>query len=1182
MAINWTPEQLAAITARGGTLLVSAAAGSGKTAVLSERVARLLADENDPLPAGRLLIATFSNAAAAEMRERIEKKLEERVAQEPGNRFLREQQQALQSAQIGTIHAFCLGLIRQNFQLLELPADLRIGDERELQLLRREILEETIAGRYEQGDPLFLRTVELFSAARNDKLLLDTVLRLYDFTRSHPFPESWLSEKLALYREDIPISGTAWGEEILRYVQGALQFACGEMQEAIAKMREDDKLSSAWLPAYQSDLDQLCHLQELAEAKDWDDTLRALRAFTFVKKRPLRGYEQEDKKKELDQVRKACKELIERLRDRTLNATLEQAAEDIRDLKPKIALLFSLVLEFTRRFSEEKGQRRLLDFSDLEQYALRLLCAQGGDGTVEPTGLALAMQKEYAMILVDEYQDTNEAQEMIFQSLSCGDNLFMVGDVKQSIYGFRQASPRIFMQKKDSFCAFDGKHYPAALILGANFRSHPAVCEAVNDFFAACMSRRVGQVDYNEQERLRGLGSFAENPDAGMSLELLDTGACEEDAALLEARYVAARIAKMLSKGAMVSENGVSRKIRPGDIGILLRTMKGRAELFLSALAERGILAVSGAQSSFLKTLEVSTVLSILRAVNNPLLDIPLVAAMMSPVYAYSAGEIAHIRLYRRREPFYMALLGGEREGDAACIRFLTELRELRAAAADMSAERLIRFLYARTGLPSLVLALDGAQERRANLRLLVSYAKGFEKSGCRSLSQFLRLVDDMEENDEDLPPAVVAARENAVQIMSVHHSKGLEFPVVFLCETQKRFNREDLRKNALLHASLGFACVRRDEDTMSQFMTVPYEAVRLALEREGSSEEMRILYVALTRAKERLIVTGASNTLGKKLQSLAVRPQPDGRLPEHALTRAQSWMDWLCMAALSLPGGAPLREYAGIAQPGNLPCRGFLRCRAVSAGEWEDPQPPAGLLMREGASASPELVSRLRRQLQNAYPQQAATLIPTKMAVTAIVRDEGEQDTYRFKKRPKFISRERLSAADRGNAFHQFMLFADLARAAENPQGELRRLVACRFLSEEEGEAISLPVLQAFFSSGLYARIKRASRVEREFRFMAQLGYEQLRGIFPQLGEESVTVQGICDLLFFEGEQAVLVDYKTDKVESGGILLERYCGQLLLYRRILQQTLHIPVKECILYSTALSEEILVPLPDTV
>jgi ATP-dependent helicase/nuclease subunit A len=1177
--MKWTEDQLAAITARGGTLLVSAAAGSGKTAVLSERVARLLADEENPLPAGQLLIATFSNAAAAEMRERIEKKLEERVAANPGSRFLREQQQALQSAQIGTIHAFCLQLIRAHYPLLDLPADLRVGDERELQLLRREVLTNLVAGRYEEGDPLFLRTVELFSAARNDNLLLKTVLRLYDFTRSHPFPEAWLEEKLALYQADTPISETIWGKEILSYAQGALRFARGEMLGAAAVMQDDEKLSAAWLPAYQSDLDQLDRTLALAEAGDWDGTLRALRAFTFLKKRPLRGYEGEELKKALDQTRKSCKELVERLRDRTFSATIEQAADDVRDLKPKIALLFSLVREFSEQYSQAKQERRLVDFSDLEQYALRLLCRRGEEGSVEPAGLALSLRKEYAMILVDEYQDTNEAQEMIFWSLSDGCNLFMVGDVKQSIYGFRQASPRIFMEKKDRYHAFDGEHYPARLILGANFRSHPAVCEAVNDFFAACMSRRVGQVDYGEEERLVGLGSFAQNPEAGLSLELIDTSEADEAAALCEARYVADRIAGLLSSGDMVNEDGELRRVRPGDIGILLRTMKGKAELFLKALAERGIPAVSGAQSSFLQTLEISTVLSILRAVNNPLLDIPLVAAMMSPVYAYSAGEVARIRLFRRGEPFYMALLEGERQGDAASVRFLEELRALRTAASDMSVERLIRFLYERTMLPSLALALEGAEERRANLNLLVSYAKGYEKSGCRSLPQFLRLIDDIEENGEDLPPAVVAARENAVQIMSVHRSKGLEFPIVFLCEIQKRFNREDLRKNVLLHASLGFACVRRDEETMSQFATAPYEAVRLALERESSSEEMRILYVALTRAKERLIVTGACDALQRKLQALAVRPQQDGRFPEHAVARSQSWLEWLIMTALCLPGGAPLREYAGLPQPGGIPCRGELRCRVVCSGKREE-ETAVPAVARPTAEVSAPLLARLERRLASRYPYEAATVIPTKMAVTAMVRSSEEARSYRFQKKPQFITRQKMTAADRGDAFHKFMLFADLRHAAVDPQGETERLIRLRFLSEDEGEAISSKALRAFFRSPLWSRIARAEKIEREFRFMALLGADRLAGCLPQIGEERVTVQGICDLLFFEGEQAVLVDYKTDRVDSGSVLLARYSSQLLLYREILQHSLHIPVKECSLYSTALSQEIPVLLPE--
>lgn len=1178
--MSWTNNQAQAIAARSGPLLICAAAGSGKTAVLTERVARLVADKQHPIAADKLLIVTFSNAAAAEMKERIAARLEQLLCERPEDEYLQKQVLDFGSATIGTIHAFCLSLVRENFQLLSLPPDLRVADERELSLLRREVLEELLAARYESGDSLFLETVELFSAARNDGQLLATVQKLYDFTRAHPFCRQWLAQKLALYQGDIPIERTPWGQAILKNVTAALRLHRAQMTAALRIIDGDSALNSAYHEAFYGDFLQLEALYKAVSEQSWDAAVMAARGFTFQKLKPLRGYEDDEKKSRVSDIRRALKIEITRMLQGRLSALSGESAKDIDALRPKIETLFSLVGEFSDRFSSRKAERQILDFSDLEQYAIELLCSRSPTGEVHKTTLAIELQSEYQAIFIDEYQDVNEAQELIFSMLGTGGGLFMVGDVKQSIYAFRQANPGIFLGKKAAYPYYEGQTGASKIILGANFRSHRAVCTAINAIFYACMSDEVGQVDYDEDERLIPLGEFPDLPEAGVSLELLDTGKEEEENAVLEARYVASRIAELLESRLPVAENGATRPIRPRDIGILLRSPKDKAALYLKELAGRSIPAFSGVQSTFLDTVEISTVLALLQAINNPLLDISLVSTLMSPVFAATVGDIARIRLYKKNRPFYLAALKGEEQGDLLCGRFLADLRRWRTLSAQSSVQRLIAALYEQTGLLSLMSALEAPENRVANLRLLLQYARDYEAAGYRTLSQFLRFVEETQESGADFSPAALSgSHSDAVQVMSVHRSKGLEFPVVFLCDCQKRFNRDDLRQNTLLHGALGFACMKRDARTMSRHTTIPLEALRCAVASEGQSEEMRVLYVALTRAKQNLILTGSSGSLAKKIAALCCEVK-DEKLPPYAVARAGSALDWLIMAALATPAGGPLREYAGLpAGEHNGPPP--FSCRIAVPQTGADTQTNERV-KKCSAAAPPGLCRRIEKGLSHSYGYLAATQIPTKAAVTALIKqtDElGEGDGFRFSKKPRFITHERMDAAMRGDAFHKYMLFADHLASAQDPGSEIQRLCQLEFLSPDEGAAVSVEALVAFYQSPLYLRMAAAERVEREYRFMARLDAKELGESLPGLVGEKVTIQGICDLLLFEGEAITVVDYKTDRAKSSQELLTRYQRQLILYADILSRQLLRPVGECLIYSTALGREIVVPYP---
>lgn len=1173
---NWTPAQRSAIEARGRTVLVSAAAGSGKTAVLTERVIRRILDPQNPVDADRLLVVTFSNAAAAEMRSRIGARLSELIEADPSNQNLLRQQLCLQRAQICTIHAFCLDLLRRHFQKLEIAPGFRIADPRELGLMREEAAQTVMEQFYREDDGSFSELVELLSTGRDDRRVTDTLFSLYDFIRAHPFYNDWLEEKLRYYDPDCPVAQTVWGELSLHYAAETLRYAAQRLQGAIAAMEDDEKMAAAYLPAFQADFGQVQALLGLVENQDWDGICRRLALLEYPRLGALRGYEGEERKRAVQAARKEARELVEGLRARPFCSTAAEFAQDMRDLRGKVTVLFALARAFDQTLYALKKAKKVLDFSDLEQLALTLLAEKKGEGYC-PTPLARELSERYEEIFIDEYQDTNQAQDLLFTAISRqGDNLFLVGDVKQSIYRFRQASPELFMQKKERYAPYAAAPQaagPGKIILGENFRSRAEVTGAVNFLFGRIMSRRVGEIEYTAEEALVPAASYPPMAGAGVELHLLDLSLSEDAAALCEARYAAGLIAQLLESGAQVTDrSGSLRPVRRGDICILLRSLSGKAPIYLRALADAGVQCRADGQGGYLDSVEVSSLLSLLRAVDNPLLDISLVAAMMSPIFAFSADEMAAVRLCRREGPLYLALTL-RAEQDARCAAFLATLAAIRRWAATMPTDRLIRRILEETGFDAMVLAMKQGQARRQNLRLLVRYAADYEQAGYRGLSEFIRLIDRMQERGDDLPAAgAPSGGGDAVQLMSIHRSKGLEFPVVLLCDSSKGFNKEDLRSSTLLHPEIGFACVRRDLGRQCQFSTVPLEAMRLETERLLLSEEMRVLYVALTRARERLLITSAQKDLSAKLRALSCALDEGGRLPAYAVRRCGSYADWMLMAALHHPDGELLRAQID-SELTPLPDPSRLRVVLATPGALP---PPAERGAARTALPDPVLLARLREQTAWRYHDPAAAQTPAKLAVTAIVREEEAQagEERAFTARPAFLQEYHMTAAERGTALHQYMLFADHAAAQKDLPAELRRLCERRFLTEREARAIRLDQVRAYYQSGLARRVQAAPRVWRELRFMTELGAERLGELLPEMGQNKVTVQGIIDLVFEEAGGLVIVDYKTDRVEDPSELIGRYTRQLELYAEVLPQTLGLPVREKILYSTFLAREI--------
>lgn len=1174
----WTDPQRNAIYARGGTLLVSAAAGSGKTAVLVERVVQLICDADNPVDVNRLLVVTFSNAAANEMKQRVGLRLSQEIAKDPNNNYLQKQQALLGSASISTVHAFCLDLIRQNFQNLSISPDFMLLDETELDLLKNECVAETLEYFYaspEQGE-LFTELVELLSSGRDDQRLKDTIFKIYDFARSHPFYEEWLDKKLAMYNETLAPKDTPWGQSILQHATEALSYSKEQMEYALELIDRDEKLIKGYQPMFLQDVRQLDALLEDCKQGQWNAVVEQSRNFVFDRLGSVRGDCPD--KDTVRGIRDKVKKMIGDLSSRYFNATEQEFQLDIVDLKPKITLLFDVVKAFGNKLDEEKRIRKKLDFSDLEHLTIELLRDKNGE--ISPQAKEISSQFDY--ILVDEYQDTNEVQDLIFTSISRNENnLFMVGDVKQSIYSFRMAMPEIFLEKKQEYSAFDGADFPATIILDTNFRSRKEVTDSVNFIFSHSMSPEIGEISYDKSETLKPGAAYLEQE--GVEPEFLLYNAenyeGELDYTQLEAVEIAKKIRSMLHEGYQVQERVggqlTFRPARPSDFCILLRTHRNKAKHYIDALQQAGVPAWAESSGGFLQAREVAAVVSLLRVLDNPLLDIELAAVMLSPLFHFTSDELAEIRLLgkgQRGSSLYLCLqLAGEQGNDKASA-MLELLSHFRRFAVSHSADRLLMEIYSKTDFLELVRVMPMGQSRHANLLLLIEYAAHYHEMGYKGLGGFVSLLERVEDRGGDLEPAnILGDSANVVRVMSIHRSKGLEFPIVIMADAAKEFNLTDLRDITLLHSEFGFACVRRDPETLAQYRTVPMGAVQLEMQKTLLSEEMRVLYVALTRAREKLIISSTiRRNFQRTLENLAEPLTKTGTISPFRINSARSYSDWILLALFHHPSAGELREIVGVEDLAITPDDTQWR---ITVQEADGILPVEDLpAVERSAQPDPAVVAFLEEKAAYVYPHLAQTKLPTKLAISEVATGESAA-AYHFTRRPRFLSETGLTPAERGTALHTFMQFANYQQARDNVEREIQRMEQQEFLSALEAQSLSRERISHFFHSALADRIFDSDAVHRELRFMAEFGKRELSQLYPDLDEESkIVLQGVADCVFIENGNAIIVDYKTDRLATLEELSQRYYQQLALYREILADSLECPVTETILYSFHLSD----------
>lgn len=1207
----WTNEQQAAIDSRGQTLLLSAAAGSGKTAVLVERIIRRLLDKEYPIDITELLVVTFTKAAAAEMRDRIGTALMKALSETKDSRVER-QLALLPSAQISTLHAFCQHVIRKYFYTIDLDPAFSIAGEEELNLLRRQVLEDVFLSYYEDDEKasILYPLADMFGSDRGDDVLMDTVSRMYTYARSLAWPEHWLKEAARAYdvAPDAVIDDMVWAGPIKDAVRRILEEDAHLYDGVLYHLRQRE----AFAPACDTFVAEQAALRQAAQARSWNDLSRFVRAIDFPRLKSLRKLSDDDKavwercKKVRDDVKK---DVIKTLQSVYFSATPEEWLDGMRAMKPVMDGLVTLTLDFAKAYGAAKKEKGWIDFSDLEHFCLQILLAP--DASPEhpvPSAAAEELRSQYEEVFIDEYQDTNGVQELITRLVSGEDNRFMVGDIKQSIYRFRLADPTLFLEKYQSFSR-DEKAVQRCIDLGRNFRSVPVVLDAVNAVFSRAMTAEAAGMDYGEREKLYA-GRQAPDDErwigGPVEVDIVPTPSDEEDddgstAFEKECRFIAGRIGELLASGRMAArKDGTLEPLSYRHIVVLLRSMAGKADVLIQALQEGGIPSYAEQSGGYFAAVEVQVMLALLRCIDNPEQDLAMAAVLRSPLVGLDETALAGVRLAGdgtlwQNLPAFVASLPDGVDEKEDLQQFMAAFDSWRTYSRRHGVAELLQRLYDDTAYVDFVGAMPGGDVRQANLKALYDRARQYEEAGFRGLFRYLQLMDKMKEDGLDLAPAkVVSEKEDVVRIMSIHKSKGLEFPVVFVADMGKAFNRRDTQDQILFHNRLGIGLKQYDPEWRMSYPTLIWSGIAAQLRWEGTAEEERILYVAMTRARDQLILTGHSSHIDRDWQRWTSHLNP---------AQAKSYFDWVMPAALA-PFGA--KADADYARPGAAWQDAVWQVRiakAVPAGTVEegayDGEPRLEALRRGDLTGTP-VPSWLDEQLswQYAYPQAVRTA--AKFSVSEVKRryqelhsdelqDEaalsvpaaavippapGEDDA--FAALPPWLAGEEaaVSGAQRGMALHKALQY--ITPAADQTTATLRReidaFVRQGLLSREEAKLVYVPVLAAFCQSDIGRRMAESPELHREYPFTVLLaGGDPLPE--TETGEQ-ILIQGVIDCLFREDDAWILVDYKSDRLETADAFRRRYAVQLALYKRAVEQITHRPVEETYIYSLHLQQEI--------
>lgn len=1203
--VKWTNEQLQAIQEKNSNILVAAAAGSGKTAVLVERIIHKIIDEQ--MDIDKILVVTFTNAAASEMRERILEAIYKKLEENPENVHLQRQIILLNKASICTIHSFCLDVIHNHFYEIDLPSNFKIADTAEIDLLKQEVLDDLFEQKYTENDKNFIELLENYTNYRGDEALQELVLKIYKFIQSSPFPIKWLQEKLELLKiEDKDISQTIWGKLIIQTVDDDIQESIMQLEVTKSKMALYPEMTKF----YQTISEDIINLQDLQKYNSWDELYIKLLNFNFSKwpvdKKVINDLK-EDSKAIRDKVKKHIKEKTAKL----LSCSQEQAVKDLKIITPILEKLSNLVTEFTKNFAEKKKEKNCIDFNDIEHFALKILLDENNN----PTEVAKKYKEKFEEIAIDEYQDSNLVQEAILTSISKGNNIFMVGDVKQSIYKFRQARPELFLQKYDEYKNKEEKAQEDNLKiqLFRNFRSRQNILNITNLVFESIMSKELGDINYNENEYLNYGANYPEPEEiknyAGIAeLDIIDLKEDESITAfegeedeeeqerveddVLEAKFVANKIQELLNSNYMVFDKKQGyRKIRPKDIVILLRATSNLSPIYEKELSDLELPVFSDTSGTYLDTVEIQTILSVLKIIDNPLQDIPLVVVLRSSICNFTDNDLITIRLTDRNCNFYEALIKTRLicDGDLKnkIESFLEKLEKWKSISQYMPLDEFIWQIYLDTGYYQYVGLLPNGAMRQANLKTLFEKAKQYEKASFKGLFNFIQFIDKLKKQNGDLASAkLIGENEDVIRIMSIHKSKGLEFPVVFLCNSHKKFNMQDLNDNILLHQDIGFGPTIMDTTRKIKYSSIAKDAIKLKMKQETLSEEQRILYVALTRAKEKLYITGRSKDFTKYVQDknkvLEMYESENIKLDAKLMKKANSYLDWIMYVYLFNQGRTitlkgESYKLSDIITLNVSNKKDLLKALAKEevVEQIDLKEKIEQILKNKSDEENKKSEQALKELLEWKYDYIVDTTLPTKSSVTKIKQEkikleeilkgiESEEVEYKKSYTPKFMQEDKkISSAEKGTLVHLCIQRLDERKDYElkDIQNMILNLVEKEIITQNEADAIDVNLIYQYTKSQLFEELRKAKEVHKEQPFYINIPAKDVVSE-AENSKKNILVQGIIDLYYIDkNDNLVLIDFKTDYISNEPNakekILDKYKVQLEIYKTALEQALN-------------------------
>ncbi|MGN1300435.1 MAG: helicase-exonuclease AddAB subunit AddA [Clostridia bacterium] len=1173
----------------------------------------------------KILVVTFTNAAASEMRERILDAIYKKIEESPDDANLQKQIILLNKASICTIDSFCLDVIKNNFYEIDVSANTRIADGTEILLLKQEVLDDIFEEKYIENDKDFLDLIDTYTKYNRDEDLKDLILNIYTYIQASPFPEEWLEEKVKMFdikenAEYSNFSNTPWGKIIIQNVDEILKNGILKLQNLKRKMERFPELEK-YTNVVNEDINNYLYIKE--NLKDWDKSATIISEFKN-KTWPTDKKITNDLKDEAKDIRDSVKDEFKKVKD-LINCLSQEANDDIEYMYTILEKLKNLILEFSDRFYQKKREKNIMDFNDMEHLALKMLVKKDELGNVVKTDIAKRYEEKFEEIDIDEYQDSNLVQEYILTSVSKGNNIFMVGDVKQSIYKFRQARPQLFIEKYNKYKLYPGDSEDRKIQLFKNFRSRKNILDFTNLVFENIMSKELGDIDYNQDEYLNLGASYVDISEQNLKteIEIIDTSDEDNDIwkteqesdngientegdnqteervedVVLEARFVAKKIKELIdSKYQVVDKKLGKRDIKYKDISILLRSMTGVANIYEKEISELGIPVYSDSSGEYLQSIEIETIMSLLRIINNPMQDIPLITVMRSPIGNFTDNELIEIRMNDRNSNFYDALT---KTATPKVKKFLGLLEELREDEQYMALDEWIWNIYIKTGYMNYVSLMPNGNLRVSNLKMLFERAKQYESASFKGLFNFINFIDKTKFNSEDLTSAkIIGENENVVRIMSIHKSKGLEFPVVILAGTGKQFNFQDLNEKILLDQDLGIGPQYINSERHIEFKTLAKKALSIKAKNEAISEEMRVLYVALTRAKEKLIVVGRQKDVNKKMSDkqkvLEIYSEDNKKINPYLLQKYKTYLDWIELIYLK-EGTASTKDVFSV----NINKKAdLIKNSKQEDNEIED----IYAKIKNNAEShnnveNQEAKDKIKQFLNWQYPYTGVSEIPTKTSVTKIkelanaeliqertkdlkidIQEDSTQTSISAK--PKFLKDSKdnkITNAQKGTVMHLCVQKMNEKEEYDllKIQDLIEELRTKELISSTEADCIDANRLLEYTKSNLWQELKEAKEINKEKAFYINVKASKLYDNISNEIDENILVQGVIDLYYIDkNDNLVLVDYKTDYVEKGKeeLLVEKYKEQLNLYKEALEKSLNRKVKNMGIYSLYLNQ----------